>query len=134
MCSLTSSPAPALNAPNDSRPDLQITADLAKLAAYGTDVERSHRLETVGVADWRANSRELFYLDAAGAMTAVPIDLTAISPAGLPTTLFPAAAVSENNMYAVTKDGQRFLVNRSQSSGTATPLTVIVNWISTLQK
>lgn len=32
-------------------------------------------------------------------------------------------------MYAVTKDGQRFLVNRLQSAGTATPLTVIVNWL-----
>jgi len=83
---------------------------------------------------WRADSRELFYLDAAGAMTAVPIDLTAISPAGLPTTLFPAAVVSNYNMYAVTKDGQQFLVNRPQSAGTAPPLTVIVNWISTLQR
>jgi hypothetical protein len=66
-------------------------------------------------------------------MTAVPIDLTASSPAGLPTTLFPAEAVSVYNMYAVTKDGKRFLVNRPQNA-TATPLTVIVNWTSTLQK
>ena len=80
---------------------------------------------------WRADGRELFYLDAAGTMTAVPIDLTASSPAGLPTRLFPAEAVSTNNMYAVTKDGQRFLVNRSQNSATTTPLTVIVNWTST---
>ena len=31
---------------------------------------------------WRADGKELFYLDAAGTMTAVPIDLTASSPAG----------------------------------------------------
>ena len=95
-----------------------------------------HRISPNGGRNphWRADSRELFYLDAAGTMTAVPIDLRAISPAGLPTPLFPAAAVSTNNMYAVTKDGQRFLVNRPQSSGTATPLTVIVNWFSTLRK
>ena len=68
-----------------------------------------HRISPNGGRNphWRADSRELFYLDAAGAMTAVPIDLTAISPAGLPTTLFPAAVVSNNNMYAVTKDGQQ---------------------------
>jgi Tol biopolymer transport system component len=83
---------------------------------------------------WRADSKELFYLDAAGAMTAVPIDLTASSPAGLPRTLFPAEAVSVYNMYAVTRDGQRFLVNRPPNGATATPLTVIVNWTSTLQK
>jgi len=81
---------------------------------------------------WRADGKELFYLDAAGAMTAVPIDLTTGSAAGLPKTLFPAGVVSNNNMYAVTKDAQRFLVNRN--AAIATPLTVIVNWISTLQK
>jgi hypothetical protein len=37
-------------------------------------------------------------------------------------------------MYAVTRDGQRFLVNRPQSAATATLLTVIVNRTSTLQK
>ena len=81
---------------------------------------------------WRADGRELFYLDAAGAMTAVPMDLTAGSVAGLPKTLFPAGVVSTNNMYAVTKDGQRFLVNRS--AAITTPLTVVLNWTSTLQK
>ena len=81
---------------------------------------------------WRGDGKELFYLDAAGMMTAVPIDLTAGSAAGLPTILFPAAVVSTNNMYAVTKDGQRFLVNRN--AAVATPLTVIVNWPSMLQK
>ncbi len=94
-----------------------------------------HRISPNGGRNphWRADSRELFYLDAAGAMTAVPIDLTAGSPAGLPTMLFSAGAVSTNNMYAVTKDGQRFLVNKPESAA-ATPLTVIVNWISTLRR
>jgi Tol biopolymer transport system component len=81
---------------------------------------------------WRADGRELFYLDAAGTMTAVPIDPTAGSAAGLPKTLFQAGVVSTNNMYAVTKDGQRFLVNRN--AAIATPLTVILNWASTLRK
>ena len=65
---------------------------------------------------------------------AVPIDLTASSPAGLPRPLFPAEAVSTNNMYAVTRNGQRFLVNRPPNSATTAPLTVIVNWTSTLKK
>jgi Tol biopolymer transport system component len=84
---------------------------------------------------WRADGRELFYLAADGAMTAVPIEATATFAAGLPKTLFSAGAVSANQAYAVTKDGQRFLVStRPQSTGTAPPLTVIVNWTSTLQK
>ena len=65
-------------------------------------------------------------------LTVVPIDLNEGSAAALPKTLFPAGVVSTNNMYAVTRDGQRFLVNRS--AAIATPLTVIVNWASTLQK
>jgi len=76
----------------------------------------------------------LFYLDAAGAMTAVPIDLTASSPAGLPTMLFPTGAVSVHNTYAVTRDGQRLLVNRPQNAVATAPLTVIVNWTSTFKK
>ena len=82
---------------------------------------------------WRADGKELFYLAPAGTMTAVPIDVTE-TLAGVPKTLFPAGVVSANQSYAVTRDGQRFLVNRPQNAATAAPLTVIVNWTSTLQK
>ena len=70
-------------------------------------------------------------------MTAVPIDATDTFVAGLPKTLFPTGVVSANQMYAVTKDGQRFLVNARPAEcrqAAITPLTVIVNWTSTLQK
>jgi hypothetical protein len=96
-----------------------------------------HRISPNGGRNphWRANGRELFYLDATGTMTAVSIDLNDSSPSfGLPQPLFPAGVVSDNNMYAVTRDGQRFLVNKPQTPVTAAPLTVIVNWTSTLQK
>ena len=96
-----------------------------------------HRISPNGGRNphWRADGRELFYLDATGTMTAVSIDLNDTSPSfGLPQPLFPAGVVSVNNMYAVTRDGQRFLVNKPQTTVTATPLTVIVNWTSTLQK
>ena len=43
---------------------------------------------------WRADGKELFYLDASGAMTAVPIDTDRDFPGGLPKTLFPAGVVS----------------------------------------
>jgi eukaryotic-like serine/threonine-protein kinase len=83
---------------------------------------------------WRADGRELFYIDANGTMTSVSIDATATLTAGLPKTLFSAGVISTNNMYAVTRDGQRFLVDaRLRNTPTATPLTVIVNWTSTLQ-
>jgi Tol biopolymer transport system component len=99
-----------------------------------------HRISPNGGRNphWRADARELFYLDASGTMTVVPIDAT--DTFGLPKALFPTGMVSTNNMYAVTKDGQRFLVDAGPLAlGLAqrpqiTPLTVIVNWTSTLQK
>ncbi len=83
---------------------------------------------------WRSDGKELFYLDERGAMTVVTIDASGTFAAGSPQTLFPAGAISTNNMYTVTRDGQRFLVNARPPTATATPLTVIVNWVSTLQK
>ena len=99
-----------------------------------------HRISPNGGRNphWRADGRELFYLDANGTMTVVPIDAT--DSFGLPKALFPTGLVSVNNMYAVTRDGQRFLVDAGPLAlGLAqrpqiTPLTVIVNWASTLQK
>ena len=77
----------------------------------------SRRWKASDFAEWRTESalagrwQKVFDLDAAGAMTAVPIDYREF-PVGLPRTIFPAEAVSLYNMYAVTRDGQRFLVNR----------------------
>jgi len=99
-----------------------------------------HRISPNGGRNphWRADGRELFYIDATGTMTAVPIDATDVF--GSPKALFPTGLVSTNNMYAVTRDGQRFLVDAGPLAlGLAqrpqiTPLTVIVNWTSMLQK
>jgi len=37
-------------------------------------------------------------------------------------------------VYAVTKDGKRFLVNARPAEISAEPLTVVVNWPATIQK
>ena len=67
-------------------------------------------------------------------MTAVPIDATDPFAAGLPKTPFPAGVISAKQVYVLTKDGQRFLVNARPQNAAAPTLTVIVNWTSTLQK
>jgi hypothetical protein len=77
----------------------------------------------------------LFYIDQEGVMTAVPINASDGSAAGEPKPLFRTGIVSLNPMYAVTRDGKRFLVNTiPQTAGTSPPLTVIINWASTLRK
>ena len=84
---------------------------------------------------WSGNGKELFYLDADGAMTAVPITTTDTVAVGPSETLFPVATLSVNQMFSVTRDGQRFLINaRPPNTASVSPLTVIVNWTSTLGK
>jgi eukaryotic-like serine/threonine-protein kinase len=85
---------------------------------------------------WRADGKELFYLDAEGVLTAVSITGSdATLEAGPPRPLFRTGVISLQQMYSVTRDGQRFLVSvRPQNGATTAPLTVIVNWASTLKK
>jgi serine/threonine protein kinase/Tol biopolymer transport system component len=85
---------------------------------------------------WRADSKELFYLDVPGAarqgkLMAVPIG-SEPEPVGIPITLFDirtSSAPPQQNrfIYAPAPDGQRFLVNvfasRLQPS-----LEIIFNW------
>jgi len=57
--------------------------------------------------------------------------------AGLPQALFRANVwtLARNQVYAVTKDGQRFLVTATpQKSSGAAPLTVVLNWTAALNK
>ena len=67
---------------------------------------------------------------------AVPIDATGQFDAGVPQALFPTGAPRFNSsqVYAVTKDGKRFLVNARLQQSSMAPLTVVVNWTATIQK
>jgi eukaryotic-like serine/threonine-protein kinase len=88
---------------------------------------------------WRADGKELFYVGADGAMMAVPIDATSQFNAGVPQALFlfrsGAPTFEASQVYAVTKDGKRFLINaRPEQSGGVAPLTVVVNWLAAVQR
>ena len=82
---------------------------------------------------WRADGRELFYLDPDGTIMAVPIRAGQSVEAGLPQAVVTPNLFQGtfNQVYAVTKDGQRFLVHAtSEKSRGAVPLTVVLNWTS----
>ncbi|NOT27648.1 MAG: hypothetical protein HOP16_16295 [Acidobacteria bacterium] len=86
---------------------------------------------------WRADGRELFYLAADGTMMAVPVGAGRSFEAGPPRALFSSNAwrLTANQVYAVTTDGQRFLVTTTpQTSSGAAPLTVVLNWTATIHK
>jgi Tol biopolymer transport system component len=83
---------------------------------------------------WRGDGKELFYLGPDGALMAVSIDTSRGFDASVPRTLFTTDALNNQNMvYAVTKDGMRFLVN-ARPQQPAAPVTVVVNWMATIQK
>jgi eukaryotic-like serine/threonine-protein kinase len=87
-----------------------------------------------GFPAWRGDGRELFYVGIDGNMMAVPVNTTGQFEAGVPQALFQSGSPTNNAFqYAVTKDGQRFLINaRPQRPGGA--LTVLVNWTAAIQK
>jgi hypothetical protein len=56
---------------------------------------------------------------------------------GLPRALFQTRVIGlwdELNHYAVSKDGQRFLVNTVVEESTSNPLTVVLNWTAELRR
>ena len=69
-------------------------------------------------------------------MMSVPVGAGRSFDAGPPQALFQQRwRLTANQVYAVTKDGQRFLVNATpQKSSGAAPLTVVLNWTTAFQK
>jgi Tol biopolymer transport system component len=90
---------------------------------------------------WGKNGRELFYIDAAGALTAVPLQAPGETfAAGVPAALFLGsryAVLANVRNYDVTADGRRFLmIKEAPSNGDATPasLVVVLNWFDELKR
>ena len=79
---------------------------------------------------WRGDGRELFFIALDGTMMAAAIKSGPGIEPGIPQALFPSgiALTGNRRQYAVTKDGQRFLLNVPLGRSTPTPLTVVVNW------
>jgi Tol biopolymer transport system component len=82
---------------------------------------------------WRADGKELFYIDPAGKMMAAQITVSGSTVVpGTPVTLFQTNVlgggfdVAQGRQYDVAPDG-RFLINRVVD-GAAAPITLIQNW------
>jgi hypothetical protein len=86
---------------------------------------------------WGPDGKELFFIALDGQLMAVPIrvvsDGTAIER-GAPVALFSArvfggvvTSAAFRQQYAVSRDGQRFLVNTITEEVTS-PITLILNW------
>jgi Tol biopolymer transport system component len=89
-----------------------------------------------GQPKWRGDGRELFFIGADAMMMSATIDTSRQFEAGVPQPLFPSRSpntVLGRQSYAVTRDGKRFLIPALHDA-TSMPLTVVINWLSAVQK
>jgi serine/threonine protein kinase len=86
---------------------------------------------------WNKNGKEIFYVSLDSKMMAAPVKLSPDGKAletGTPAALFPVRIAGGplpgvyKQQYAVSSDGQRFLVNLVADEGAASPITLIYNW------
>jgi Tol biopolymer transport system component len=87
---------------------------------------------------WRRDGKELFYLSSARKVTAVDVNTEATTFAhGTPRALLDTPILKgedhPGDQYAVTADGQRFLVNTLAEERTA-PISLVLNWTAALKK
>jgi Tol biopolymer transport system component len=87
---------------------------------------------------WRGDGRELFYLAADGRVLAVAVHDGISFEFGSPAPLFQVRTGPTRNFgydvnYAVTRDGQRFVIRElAEDSEAASATTVVLNWRASL--
>lgn len=85
---------------------------------------------------WRGDGRELYYISADRKMMAAPITIGPQFDSGAPVPLFEARVrlSSASRQYSVTRDGSKFLLNRSVGEEGTKPMTLVQNWMSSIAK
>ena len=76
---------------------------------------------------WRRDGKELFYLTPDGGVMRVAMSLRPSLDVGSEEQLFVVTGRAASDVYDVSPDGQRFLINTSPT-GNPAPITVILNW------
>jgi Tol biopolymer transport system component len=82
---------------------------------------------------WRRDGKELFYLAPDGSLMSVTMTLSPALEVGSERRLFVVANRTAYDVFDVSPDGQRFLINTSPVTDSA-PITVILNWQSALRQ
>jgi hypothetical protein len=86
---------------------------------------------------WNKNGKEVFYLSLDSKMMAAPVKLSRDGQSletRTPVALFPVRIAggpvpgANKQQYAVSSDGQRFLMNLAADEGAASPITLIYHW------
>ena len=87
---------------------------------------------------WRRDGKELFYVSPDRKMMAVEVKGEgATFERGVPKVLFDLRVrsfIDPQARFAVTADGQKFLVNNTIGETTSAPIAVVLNWTADLKK
>ena len=87
---------------------------------------------------WRSDGKELFYLSADHKLMALEVNTEgATVEHHAPNALFVTRVGgidTPGDYYAVTADGQRFILNNLVEEAAHTPITVVLNWTAQLKK
>jgi serine/threonine protein kinase len=91
---------------------------------------------------WRHDGKELFFIGSDRKLMAVEVNgAESTFKAGIPKALFEARTIPtvpflgfNASYYAVSGDGQRFLVSTLAGEPTPTPLTVVLNWTAGIKR
>jgi hypothetical protein len=76
---------------------------------------------------WRRDGREIIFNSPSGSLMAVDVKLGSTFEAGTPRQLFPLPFQISTG-FAVTADGQRFLLPQQPDTGDRPTITVVENW------
>jgi eukaryotic-like serine/threonine-protein kinase len=84
---------------------------------------------------WRGDGKEIYFMAPDSKLMAASVDTASGFESGTPAVLFQTdpqerIATTEMIIYAVSRDGQRFLVNTSYNNGSEHPMSVVLNWKS----
>jgi Tol biopolymer transport system component len=89
-------------------------------------------------ASWRRDGQELFYIAPDGGVMAAALTLSGGIKASRPAELFRAPISPERRQngtrYAASADGQRFLIPVAVGAPPQTTLTVMLNWVTAVQR
>ena len=87
---------------------------------------------------WRRDGKELFYMSADHKLMSVEVNTDGPTfEHRTPTPLFGTrlgGIDTPGNYYAVTADGQRFILNNLVAEAAYTPITVVLNWTADLKR
>ena len=90
-----------------------------------------------GAPQWSKDGKQIYYISPSKKLMVVDIRTAGGSvQMGIPQPLFEVDVdrFTAPNRYAVTRDGQRFIVNLPSEGAARLPLTVVLNWTEEMKK